>query len=253
MSRNRQPPAPDKLVTVRSFGATLRGGSFLLPQTPDWGQLIYATRGALTVSVGAGVWFVPGHRALWIPAGEAYRLEMGSSVQLRSLYIRRDRCSKLPAACRAITISSLLHELVLHIAALNTLRRRKAAHESLLVVLLDQIRAAPTAALRLPMPSDVRACRVTALLMASPASALTLADAARSAGASARTLERLFERDTGLTFIAWRQRLRALTALRLLASGTSVGETAAATGYQSASAFIAMFKRELGVTPKKLA
>lgn len=224
-----------------------------LPQTPEWGQLIYATRGALTVAVGSGLWFVPGQRALWVPAGEVYQLEMGSSVQLRSLYLRRDRCSSLPTACRAITVSPLLHELVLHITRLNTLRCEQAEHESLLAVLLDQLRAAPSASLRLPMPADARASRVAARLMASPSVTVTLADAARSAGASARTLERLFERDTGLTFSAWRQRLRALTALRLLASGASVGETAAETGYQSASAFIAMFKRELGVTPRRLA
>jgi AraC-like DNA-binding protein len=42
-----------------------------------------------------------------------------------------------------------------------------------------------------------------------------------------------------------------LQALRLLAAGRPVTSVALDVGYESASAFIAMFKRTLGVTPHR--
>jgi AraC-like DNA-binding protein len=48
---------------------------------------------------------------------------------------------------------------------------------------------------------------------------------------------------------AWLRRLRLLIALEKLASGSTVNAAAAASGYHGASAFVAMFRREMGVTP----
>ena len=72
---------------------------------------------------------------------------------------------------------------------------------------------------------------------------------AKQVAASPRTLERLFQKETGMTFGRWRQQLRLLHALRLLAAGRPVSAIALEVGYDSPSAFIAMFKRTLGTTP----
>jgi AraC-like DNA-binding protein len=50
---------------------------------------------------------------------------------------------------------------------------------------------------------------------------------------------------------AWRQRLRLLEGLRLLAAGSSVTEVAMEVGYSTSSAFGAMFVRETGTTPAR--
>jgi AraC-like DNA-binding protein len=55
--------------------------------------------------------------------------------------------------------------------------------------------------------------------------------------------------ETGLTYTAWRQRARLMRALELLAKGAAVTSVALDLGYDSVSAFIALFKRVLGVTP----
>jgi AraC-like DNA-binding protein len=52
-----------------------------------------------------------------------------------------------------------------------------------------------------------------------------------------------------MTFGRWRQRLRFVEALRLLAKGHAVTRVALDVGYQSPSAFISAFRRELGTTP----
>ena len=66
-----------------------------------------------------------------------------------------------------------------------------------------------------------------------------------------RTLTRLFQRETGMSFVRWRQQLHIGLALQRLASGTSVTNVALDLGYESTSAFIAMFRRMLGTTPAR--
>ena len=61
----------------------------------------------------------------------------------------------------------------------------------------------------------------------------------------------LYVDETGLTCGKWRQRARLLSALRDLAAGATVEQAAREVGYESTSAFISTFKRELGTTPGK--
>ena len=89
------------------------------------------------------------------------------------------------------------------------------------------------------------------VFVANPGSRRPLTVLCKESGVSVRTLERLFQRETGLTFGKWRQQLRLLHALRLLAAGQPVTAVAIDVGYESVSAFIVMFKRTLGVTPRR--
>ena len=107
------------------------------------------------------------------------------------------------------------------------------------------------APLDLPLPQDRRALAVAEALIADPADGRDLEAWARSASASDRTLARLFRAETGLTFGRWRQRRRLLAALERLAAGAPVTVVALDLGYDSPSAFIAMFRRTLGTSPTR--
>jgi AraC-like DNA-binding protein len=76
-----------------------------------------------------------------------------------------------------------------------------------------------------------------------------IARLARDAGASVRTLQRVFRDETGMRFVEWRQRLRLLHAITLLEQGATVTAAGAAAGYASTSAFIAAFRQQMGTTP----
>jgi AraC-like DNA-binding protein len=52
-----------------------------------------------------------------------------------------------------------------------------------------------------------------------------------------------------MSFLAWRQHVRLLEALSRLAVGHPVSAVAFDVGYQSSSAFTAMFRRAFGTTP----
>jgi len=68
-------------------------------------------------------------------------------------------------------------------------------------------------------------------------------------GLGRKAFTRLFRRETGLSFGAWRQQACILVALPRLARGDSVTAIAFALGYDSAAAFTTMFKKRVGVSP----
>lgn len=253
MSRNRQIPATeseDSLV-VRSMALTLPPGFRIEPHTHPWAQLVYATSGVLSVQTPAGCFVVPSRRAVWVPPGAAHESEMTGAVSLRTLYFHPDVASSIPDQFAVFDVSPLLRELVLEIVRRGALRRADPAGQRLAEVAIDQIRTTPEVPLVLPMPSDPRARRMAARLREAPGPDHSLDELARGVGASVRTLERLFVRDVGMSLGRWRQQARLLEALRRLATGASVTRVATEIGYESTSAFIAMFKRTLGITPKR--
>jgi AraC-like DNA-binding protein len=89
-------------------------------------------------------------------------------------------------------------------------------------------------------------------LIESPERNVTLQEWAERLGTSEKTLMRLFQRETGLSFRGWRQRMRLLSSLNLLEEGDSVTNAALSCGYDSTSAFIAAFKGLFGFTPGEL-
>jgi AraC-like DNA-binding protein len=99
------------------------------------------------------------------------------------------------------------------------------------------------------LPAAPTARRVAEALRADPADRRTLREWGREVGASERTLARGFAAGTGLPFGRWRTRLRMQAALSLLAAGQPVSRAAARVGYDTASAFVAAFRRETGQTP----
>jgi len=90
----------------------------------------------------------------------------------------------------------------------------------------------------------------TTPLLDDPADPRDLGEWARTVGASKQTLTRLFTAQAGMSFRAWCQQRRLLRALELLAAGDGVTRSPR-TGYDSASVFIAMFRRCVGTTPAR--
>ena len=76
-----------------------------------------------------------------------------------------------------------------------------------------------------------------------------LDDWASLAGMGRRTFTRAFRQETGMGVAMWRQQVRLMEALSLLGMGQSVTTVAFDVGYESPSAFTAMFHRAFGVPP----
>src|SRR5918996_2537514 len=236
---------------VRAYARTYPKGFDIALHRHAWGQLIYARAGVMTVTVASpappGSWVVPPQRAVWVPAETDHRIRCGTRLSMRTLYVA-PQTHVLPGACCVVNVTPLLRELILaSVEAPGPARRRQL----ITALILDEIRAATVAPLHLPEPSDPRLVRITSALREQPGDARTLGAWARDAGASTRTLSRLFVGQTGMTFRQWQRQSRLLAALVRLAEGTPVTSVAYDLGYESPSAFISAFRRALGKTPRR--
>src|SRR6266699_4511008 len=253
MPKKRQKLQPVREVEdsldIRSHAIGTTAAYTIEKHSHDWHQLIYASRGVMTVNTSTGSWVVPSRRAVWVPAGIEHEVEMSAAVSMRTLYLRTGLSEMLPKDCCVVNVSPLLRELILRTVEIGMLNRNLPAHKHLIDIILDQFYALPTIALKLPMPTDARALRVAEIVRRNPADAKSLDQLIKKIGASKRTIERLFQSETEMTFGKWRQQLRMLHALRLLAAGESVTTVAFEVGYDSTSAFISAFKSAVGTTP----
>ncbi len=234
---------------VVGYAADFPSGHVIRRHRHAAGQLIFAASGVMTVTTAAGRWVVPPERAVWVPPQVPHAIRMTGVVRMRTLYLGAAARAGLPTACAVVQVRPLLRELVLAAVALRQPYAASGRAARLVAVLLDELEVARTAPLHLPLPRDPRLLVITDRLTADPSDKRPLGTWARTAGASTRTLARLFRRETGLGFAHWRQQARLLRALERLAAGEPVTTVALELGYDGPSAFIAMFRSRLGTTP----
>ncbi len=203
----------------------------------------------MTVSTAEGTWVVPPQQAVWIPAGIDHRVDCLGRVSMRSLYLHPESTAGLPAKCSVVEVTALLRELIVEAVRCFDDQPGDTVFARLAAVVLDQLRRIEAAPLDLPLPRDPRIRGLAQALRADPGDGRTLSQWAEGAGASPRTLARLFFKETGMTFASWRQRLRLQQAVARLGAGDTVTSVALDLGYQSPSAFVAMFRRTLGAPP----
>ncbi|UHC17868.1 helix-turn-helix transcriptional regulator [Methylobacterium currus] len=215
-------------------------------------QLIHATAGVMEVMTADGLWLLPPQRGVWMPGGIAHEMRAKSDVSLRTLYIAGDACpGSFPEQPRAVRVSTLLRELILRVARMPLERERTEHEQRVLDLLLYEITWEADGVLHLPMPKDKRLAGICRALIDNPGDGRNLEEWAALAGASSRTLARLFKREFGSNFLLWRKQVRALSAIPRLAASEPVGIVAADLGYETPGAFTAMFRRMMGENPSR--
>jgi AraC-like DNA-binding protein len=208
------------------------------------GQLILALNGGVMCRVPDGLWMVPPHCAVWVPGGMPHSNAATANARLFFVYIEPDAVG-LPDRCCTLSISPLLRE------AIVALSDQGVADDLLARLLLRDLPHMPVQQLHLPLSPEPRLQRIATALAEDPADRSTLADWAGRVALSESSLARLMVRETGLTFGRWRQQLHLIVAIRELTAGASVQRVSADLGYESATAFITMFKKALGKPPAK--
>jgi len=210
-------------------------------------QLVYPSSGVLHVRTDRGAWVVPPRRAVWLPAGVPHSHRAHGRTQMLTLAFAARLNPVSATEPTVIAVGQLLREVIIALALGESLGPDDRA--DLYRVVLRRLVPTPALQHHLPAPVDPRLRDVAAILARDPADERTLAELGRAAGASERTLSRLFRRDTGMTFPQWRAQLRLQHATLLLAAGSTVTGAASASGYSNTSAFIAAFRDAFGITP----
>jgi len=215
------------------------------------GQLFGSIKGLISVQVDGGLWVVPAIHAVWLPPHHAHAGRSFGPYHGWSAYVAEAACANLPAQPCIIRVSGLLREAVLRIASSmpQASDQSSQAQSHICAVVLDEIRSLPVEEFGLPIPADARLQRIAKALIANPADERSIDDWASFGAISSRTFSRRFVSETGFNFTAWRQRVRLLRSLEMLAEGISITAIALDLGYASISAYISLFRRTFGETP----
>lgn len=226
-------------------------GWHIQPHAHSKHQLIYAVRGVMVVQAEAGRWVVPPTRAIWMQAGMRHEIRCIGDVHMRSLMVRPKAAPKLMDKTQAVAISPLLRELIRSAMELRPPCPSGTRDGRVMRLILDELRALPVLPLYLQMPTDLRLLQISNALQQGLDDPSTMADWARRLSIDVKTIQRLFMKETGMTFGQWRQQARLLRGLELLATGEKVIDVALALGYESPSAFATMFRKHYGQTPRQ--
>lgn len=212
------------------------------------GQLSGLRRGLLTIGTDAGAWVVPADHAVWLPPDQPHYGYMHGAHEGWGCYVARSACANLPDRPCTMRASGLLREAVIRASGWRGPDMDEGQWR-IAMVILDELSATPVEPFGLPMPQDPRLVLIARALLDDPGDRREMVAWAAWAGISERTLSRRFVAETGYSYTAWRQRARLMRALEMLAEDVPVTTVALDLGYDSVSAFIALFKRMFGVTP----
>jgi AraC-like DNA-binding protein/mannose-6-phosphate isomerase-like protein (cupin superfamily) len=214
-------------------------------------QLIYAIEGVMVVYSALDQWTVPPSRGVWMPAGQEHSVRCVGAVKMRSVFVHPERFPGMPTQTRAVSISPLLSELIKASVDIAHPVDPDSREARVMRLILDELAILPVLPLHLPQPADPRIYDICSTLQRDPGDGSTLADWSARLGLDEKTIQRLFHRETGMTFGQWRQQARLLLALERIAVGEKIIDIAGELGYDSPSAFTTMFKKQFGKTPSQ--
>jgi AraC-like DNA-binding protein/quercetin dioxygenase-like cupin family protein len=238
-------PTHEHPIRVRS--RPMPSGVRIALHTHPWAQVAYTSRGVLRVATVDSTWMVPPSRAIWVPPNVTHEVVIVEDAFMRTLYVD---ASVVPAglgACRVVEVSPLLREVI---AALDDASISRSRERLLGTLALDEIIRSQPLPLSVPMPNEKRLRALCDAVLADPSTS-DLERWSSEAGASTRTIARLFRRELGVSFSQWRQQAVLARAIPLLSQGRPLAQVARELGYQSQSAFSAMFRRAFGESPRE--
>ncbi|GHS80388.1 helix-turn-helix transcriptional regulator [Pseudomonas kermanshahensis] len=227
---------------MQALGMDYRHGEVVASHCHAEDQLMYAANGVMRVCSDGGNWVIPRGQALWIPAGMSHEVRMQGEVSMRTLLL-----GSHVTRCHVIAVSGLLRELIL--AGSRMLQRDEPLGEHARALIQRELETAERIDAYVPVPQHARLRAWCEGFLEDPAQDLTLEQCGAQLNMSARTLARLFQREVGMSYGEWRARTRMILSQQCLADGKPILNVALEHGYQSASAFAAMFKRILGYNP----
>lgn len=223
--------------------------SICLSHSHPRAQLIYATSGVMNVVVENQIWVVNPLQGLWIPGDVEHQVTFQKNVNLYSVFIDPSVTANLPKTSFSFDISVFLKQLLFKIISFDNTGIIKLSESRIIDVFLDELALISPSSTFLPTSNHIKLKKIISLLMQDISNKYTIDYYADLSSMSTRTLSRLFVKELGMNFSDWRTRLKLLEAIKRLGEKQSIKEIAFDLGYETTSAFIFMFKKNIGKTP----
>ncbi|MGR5148050.1 AraC family transcriptional regulator [Photobacterium alginatilyticum] len=212
------------------------------------GQLLYAPKGCMSISLNGIRCVLPPTRAAWIPANTPHCARMTNVVEYRSLYFDPSLNASLPSSLKIVEVNPLLKALIERMAFWEW-DKPQSEQANTTALFLEELANAREELLQLPLPTDRRLHDWLDQLNNPTYIVPPLNQLCLSIGASGKTISRIFNRETGMAYQAWRQQWRLLKSIELLSEGLQVNDVAYQLEFSSDSAFVSFFKQQTGITP----
>lgn len=229
-----------------------RGGTLFPRNSKPWGELHYALSGVCEMEVAGQLYLSPPSYGIWIPPHTEHEAWNRKDMLFVATYVEQSLCRDLPAGVCTLALSPLLKAIHADFAARGVTIPGTVEDLRLAMVLVDQIRLAPAYDSYLPFSQDPLVKPIMDIVQNAPGDRRSLAEWARLAGVTERTLSRHWRQSLGMSYNEWRQRLRLLASLPRLDAGEAVQDVALSLGFNDASAFIVMFRRLTGRSPSQI-
>jgi AraC-like DNA-binding protein len=214
-------------------------------------QCIFVHTGVLAIITEKGRYFVPPQQTIIIPADLLHEMLAKTAVKISVFYFSDAEADELPVTPEVITVDHLLSALIIESINIPSDYVWESPDGRILRLIRDKLIQADELDTFLPYPKDRRLTNITERLLKHPSLKSDLKFWGKFVNASPRTLSRVFKKETNITYSEWRQRLNIQIAIKHLSLGDSINSIAELLGYESSSAFIYMFKKQMGVSPSQ--
>lgn len=215
-------------------------------------MLAWCHRGCIWLHLRDSVRKLTPQRGLWVPAGVAHTAHQEQGSVACFTYVHsRARWGDIDSV-KTASIPRAVREMLLYLDSDEVGHNLRIAMQGALVQMLQASTASGAAPAlgHIPLPSDDRVRELVAAVLDAPGSRNSLVELARAHQVHERTAARIFIKEVGTTFGRWRTLVRMTLAEGLLTEGKTVAAVAAECGYDSASAFSAVFKSHAGLSPR---
>ena len=213
------------------------------------GQLLYSVRGVIEVQVGQQLLIVPPTNALWVPPDVMHCSVSTKPIHFRSLFINSQYCDSLSTDSGVIFVSALLKALIERVCAMGVYAKQDPSALDLTRVILNEMLHASLCSFKVDFSSNELILQIYDYLKMSHHWALSSDAVASEFGMSTKTMNRFFQKETGMTYHQWFTQVKLVLAMAWLSEGVTITKVAHDLSYSSDSAFIAQFKRYFGITP----
>jgi AraC-like DNA-binding protein len=230
-------------------------GELLIP-THDHkkGQLTYTKGGIVHIHTPGHTYYIPPHHFMWIPSGVDHSISTSTETAImRNLYFPVEE-NELPFYSKegVYMMDDLLLNLILFT---EKWRGDIHKHDKNYAIVLAIKAILPdicdtSLPLSLPFPENNRLKKIINYMGEHIAEQISYKKLAAKFGFSERSLNRLFQKETSMSFIKYFTIMKMLRAIELLLTGKyTISEVAFEVGYSSAPTFSNTFYKLLGQRP----
>lgn len=221
-------------------------------QSLHWGKLMYSCVGLVKINVNGDTYLSTPEFAVWLPPQTSHKSLALTNIEYVIIHFHEKLCSHLSCEVKTLKINGIIREIIKDFSRRSVGHPSSQADINLANVLGEQLALSDSFDCFLPLSEDEIIRKITQKMINQPDAVYTLKSWSDKIGLSERTLSRRFLLSTGINFNEWSIRRKVLLAISLLQEGKSVKYVSSSLGYHDPSAFIAMFRKRMGISPRQL-